>query len=577
MNNDVFFPFNIYLLEKKGDYYEFCVNAGYINSQITDVFRANAYKWAIPPEYTNTEYTNENPFYPRNSLNLPLRDFDDNLKGDITQTFRTDKTCDIYLTIPKVSLSHYPTTDGYIKTIWYRGFPPYDYINQFNIVTSNDEDFEERYLKNIDIKGDIGSEDYTVGPIRFPQGFNYFDDIKYPGRIYIKIANIEIKNNNFFIKYFFRSNVIAPIKYFRLGALSMRNIRIIYKTISKYPNQSSVRLDEAGNEKEQGSLLGESAVASGGDRGDLQLSGLKSGSLQLGRLKSGGLKGANLQGAKTLQTGALEASEELGSKQSSSRGSDTNGVVPDSQTSNSGGDSEDSGGSDEESGGPDTDIESNAYDMARVYFNVWSLSDVTGDFESPYLFDKTLIEIESLCKNEIIKKINFINESYFYSMYTGQNYNNAFLGKKYKKQDLQVYQIILVYQESMNGKIICKNIFEDIGVYNTVAKGVNDDNNEIFSSNKKGYQPGEYTERKPMTESEAYSFLGLDPFVELEKIETQEEENVEEEAEEKTDKKPKEYEKISLDLDKIVELINFEKDENEESPKGSGDTGEDNG
>lgn len=585
MNNDVFFPFNIYLLQKENDNYKFCVNAGYINSQISRVYNGEAYKWAIPPEYTNEEYTNENPYYPRNLLNLPLQDFDDNLKGDLVETFTTNKTCDVYLSIPKIPIGHYSSNKYWNKKYWYYGTPPYDYINQFNIVTSNDEGFEEKYIKNTEIKGDIGDPNNSFSSSSLLSDFNYIDEVKYPGRIYIKIANIEIKNNDFFIKYFFKSNVIAPIKYFRLGALSMRHIRIIYKTVSKFKSESWIRLDEASNEKKQGSELGESVVGSGGGAGGgLELSGLESGSLRLGRLdtgslkigglKSGGLEIGNLEGAKTLQKGSLEASDSLGSKKSSQNGSDTNGVVPDNETNNSGGDTGDGdAGSDEESGGPDTDIEVNNYDMGRIYINPWVLSEAISDFESPYLFDKPLAEIETLCQKEITKKINFINQSYFYGMFNGVGYSQDYQGRKYKKEDLQVYQIILIYQENIDGKIICKNLFENIDIYNSIAKNVFVDNEKLYSSTKKDYNSNaQYIEKKPMTTSEVYNLLSLEKTIRLEKIDPLQEEN----SEEKSDKPP-EYEEISLDLDKIVELINFEKDENEESPKGSGDAGEDNG
>jgi hypothetical protein len=456
MTNEVYFPFNIYLIEKDGNSYKFGVNGGDINSFVFNTYVSEFSSNNFIPPVEDSNLANKNPFYPRNSSGKPLFDYNENLDQDEKEvqervTFTIQDSCDVYLTIPKIPASFYDYQAD--KSKWYYGSAPSDFINQFTIVTSADEGFNEKYLKNTLTKGDKGE------PNLLPAGFVYLNDEDFPGRIYIKIANIQINNNGVSINYFFRSNVISPLRYFRLGSLKMRNIKIIFKTISEYPSETFLPSKETKTIK--------------------------------------GMEDDPL-------TDADESTE------------DEEVEIP--------------------------------FNMAKVWLPIIGAQETISTFDSPYLFNKSISEIENSCKKLIENKINFINNSYFYGTYSGrtsgaQGYSSAFyksLGAKYKKNKVKVYQIILIYKETTNGKLIVKNLFEDVVAYNALINGVKQKNSKIFQSSGFSNTAKEVVEKKPMTETEAYILL-----------------NLEETLLQRKEGKPDKY--IKLNPDKIVELIGFAK------------------
>lgn len=456
MTNEVYFPFNIYLIEKDGNSYKFGVNGGEVNSFVFNTYTAD---FLSSNNFTSSQedsnLANKNPYYPRNSSGKPLFDYNENLDQDNKEveervTFVIQDSCDVYLTIPKIPASFYNfITD---KSKWYYGFPPYDFINQFTIVTSVDEGFDEKYLKNTLTKGDKGE------PSSLPAGFIYLNDEEFPGRIYIKIANIQISNNEISINYFFRSNVISPLRYFRLGSLKMRNIKIIFKTISEYPSETFISSKET-----------------------VTIKGTEDDPL----------------------TDANEFTE------------DEQVEIP--------------------------------FNMGKVWLPIIAAQETTSTFDSPYLFNKTIAEIKTSCKKLIEDKINFINNSYSYGIYSGRTtgafgYGSAFyksLGAKFKKNRVKVYQIIIIYKENTNGKLIVENLFEDIVGYNALIRSVKQKNSKIFKSSGSTNTEEELIEKKPMTKTEAYFLL-----------------NLEESLLQREEGKPDKY--INLKPENIVDLIGFD-------------------
>lgn len=449
MNNEFYFPFNIYLIEKNGINYKFAVNGGDINSFIFNTYRSEfVYPYNYQSLKQDSNLANKNPFYPRNSTNNPLFDFSENLDEDNKSvqdriTFTVQETCDVYLAIPKIPAGFYgPVLYTIDKSQWYYGNPP-DFLNQFSVVTSKDEGFDEKYLKNINIKGDKGK------PSIFPSGFVYLNENDFPGKIYIKIANVKIDNQGIEINYFFRSNVISPIRYLRLGSLKMRNIQIFFTTISET--------------KLEGSIKSRETITIKGREDD-------------------------------------PSTEEVNEKEEDQEVEITN-------------------------------------NMAKTYYPLSVFEERDSNFDSPYLFNRTLTDIKNSCLKLIESKINFINQSYFY----GQIDTGRSLGSKFRKNSLRVFRILIIYKDSTNGKLIIEKIHEDVAAYNELRKKIK----ELNDKNLKAIggdipiDEGPIEEKKPMTKSEAYNIIGLKEF------HRQVEEG-----------QPDKY--IDLKLEDIVDLIGFE-------------------
>jgi hypothetical protein len=423
MTNEVYFPFNIGLIEKNGSNYKFEVNGGDINSIIFSTYRAtfSNYNDFLPPAQ-DSSLANKNPYYPRNSLGNPLFDFNENLDEKIKDertTFTINETCDIYLTIPKVPAGF--EDYSFSKASWFYGLAPYAFLNEFSIVTSIDEGFDDQYLKNTLSKGGTGDIETLSS-----SEFIYLKNEDYPGRIYIKIANIQIKNSEVFINYFFRSNVIAPLRYMSLGNLRMRNLKIIYTIISQTQKEAAIPKQET----------------------------------------------ITIKGVKDDPTTELDE------------------YIPD-----------------------ETFVDN--LPKAKIFVPILGMGEETYTFNSPYLFNKPINEIKTLCKSSIESRINFLFTNYYADRIIGtlSGTTGAFassFGLRVKKENLKIVQIIFIYKESTNGKLIVENLFEDVKSYNSLKKLINDTNAKAYKGlGLEDSAPEDMEDKKPMTKSEAYSFLKL--------------------------------------------------------------------
>jgi hypothetical protein len=402
MINQTFLPFSVTLNEEVGNNYSFIVNAGNVNSSILNTYKADYSNFQI-----NSGDSSQN-YYPVNSLDKPLYE----LGTSFLKTFNTNGSCGVYLTIPKIPAG-FESFDS--KVNWWVGKPPLDFLNQFRITASTDEKFQEDYENNILY---TQKKDY-FSPVNGT--VQVLKDSEYAGKIYIKLAEVDINNTQINIRPFFRSNVLSPHRYLRLGDLRVRNIKIFFKTVAK-----SIRP----------------------------------------RPKLGDPNSALLNGQVTL----LETD-----------------IIP----------------AEEDDPLTDGDESSPAQEVTIVRSNTLRaskdlrLTESSSYFYSPLFINKTIEEIESLVKDEIEKKIQFLNSTYFYE--------KAYIDEEttiyFRKENLQVYHIILLYKETLGDKLIIKNVYENVEAYNTILKETTKEKSNSSSINPEI--------KKKMTEKEAYALFGF--------------------------------------------------------------------
>jgi hypothetical protein len=220
MNNQVYSPFDIQCVDIDGEFYKIRVNSGNINSFIFNTYQSkfsNNSQRVIPDANDLNDYnattTSLSRTYPFPSLD---------------ETFSIKENCSIYLSIPKVPAG-YDNSYGGSKKDWWYGAKPQFFINQFRLVTSIDEGFEEQSIKDFKYIEKNNQQLITYSN----NGSLYLKDSDYSGKIYIKLADISInqENKTVSINKFFNSHVISPTRYFRLGSLNKRNIKILYSTV----------------------------------------------------------------------------------------------------------------------------------------------------------------------------------------------------------------------------------------------------------------------------------------------------------------------------------------------------------
>jgi len=406
MSNQTYLPFQVILSTKKGNKYNFIVNAGDINSFILNTYKAN---------YLNFEIKN-NPldkknYYPFNSLEETTYE----LGTSFLKTFETAESCDVYLTIPKVPAGF---SDGILggKINWWLDDKNNhsDFINQFSIITSTDENFVEYYDNNIL---------YTQQKDNFIKlgGTQILKDSEYAGKIYIKIASIIIKGNEVKITPFLRSNVLSPHRYLRLGDLSARNIKIYFKSVAK-------------------------TIGFPIDAGDYQ-AGLFNG----------------LAGYYEVET--IKGFEDDPLTDWNEKTEDEKVTIP--------------------------------YSFSRRAGPNRLLVENSSYFSSPLFINKSIDYIAESAREEIEKRINYLNQSYIYDGL----FKNATEIVYFRKENLSVYQVILIYKETLGDKLIMKNVYENISLYNSILV-------ETALPTIDG-SPPDITLKKEMTEEEAYSILGV--------------------------------------------------------------------
>jgi hypothetical protein len=118
-------------------------------------------------------------------------------------------------------------------------------------------------------------------------------------------------------------------------------------------------------------------------------------------------------------------------------------------------------------------------------------------FSSPLFINKSIDYIAESAREEIEKRINYLNQSYIYDGL----FKNATEIVYFRKENLSVYQVILIYKETLGDKLIMKNVYENISLYNSILV-------ETALPTIDG-SPPDITLKKEMTEEEAYSILGI--------------------------------------------------------------------
>jgi hypothetical protein len=406
MSNQNYLPFQVILSAKKGNKYSFIVNAGNINSFILNTYKANYFNFKI-----NDKPLDEKNYYPFNSLEESTY----KLGKTFLKTFETTTSCDVYLTIPKVPAGFYVDSWGG-KINWWLYDESYhsDFLNQFSIITSTDEKFQEYYDNNILY---IQQKD----DFKNSGGTQILKDSEYAGKIYIKIASIIIKGNEVKIIPFLRSNVFSPHRYLRLGDLSNRNIRIYFSTVGK-------------------------SKAFAADTENYLFS------TRNGR---GGY----------YEEGFIKGEEDDPSTEGNEATEDEYYAIP--------------------------------FSFSSRASSTLKLVENSSYFSSPLFINKSIEEIESLVKGEIEKRINYLNDTYVYQ----GRFKNEKEYEFFRKEDLQIYQIILIYKETLGDKLIMKNAYENIAVYNAILK-------ETTPENADGTKK-EIILKTRMKKEDAYGFLGV--------------------------------------------------------------------
>jgi hypothetical protein len=220
-------PFYVSLIDSYQGNYKFIVNAGDINSFIFSTYKAK-YK-SIIRWNENMLKVDERDYYAVNLQKERSFKF-----GDFWQpTFTINDSCNVYLTIPKVPQGFNDTYSNFMafqRLHWWLGNYPLDFLNQFKIVTSIDENFYEDLNKNT-ITTDKNSKFWYNGNLTGKTQF--LDDAEYPGKIYIKLARIEINDGKVSIENFFNSEVISPTRFIRYGNTRLLNEKYIVRIAGK--------------------------------------------------------------------------------------------------------------------------------------------------------------------------------------------------------------------------------------------------------------------------------------------------------------------------------------------------------
>lgn len=250
-------PFSVSCTGKEDDIFKFVVNIGDVNKFILQNYKyyAKAYdSLYIEPVFIDSFQDLDEESVGKDGFFAPVGD-----SGNIGiygkywgETFETNVSCSIYLTIPKIPLGFDyqildPVSTYNDKNVWWYANKNY-FINNLKIVKSTDPFFEAQYQED---------RKYTEKNNLFRQPERIFlgrniawreivDDEDYPGKLYIKIAEVKVEEDIASVIPFFRSNVVNPSRYFRMGAenLRLRRIFVWYCGLEKIKNfESFVRKD----------------------------------------------------------------------------------------------------------------------------------------------------------------------------------------------------------------------------------------------------------------------------------------------------------------------------------------------
>jgi hypothetical protein len=219
-------PFSIVCQKSEGGKFYFMVNLGMVNDLIYNTYKRFS-KTFDSNVITNGDYlsldqssnvrTNET-FWSHPICNDK---FINKLSEELEIAFDINDSCSVYLTIPKIPagfdfVSNYDFID---KRTWWLNYRS-EFLNQLKIVTSLDPDFQTDLIQNTEYieKNNPFHQDGYITSNNEAEYKKKLSDSEYPGKFYIKLADITIDENVFTLDPFFTSNLVAPVRWVRLCA-----------------------------------------------------------------------------------------------------------------------------------------------------------------------------------------------------------------------------------------------------------------------------------------------------------------------------------------------------------------------
>lgn len=225
-HSNIDLPFSIICSRSSGSSgYDFMVNFGSINDFIFSTYKrlAKPFSPLFSEDLITTEAEAEYSFIEAilylesvGIINSSARYGDTfiyKLSKKLQKTFTVHNSCSVYLTIPKIPAGFDYKNEGNAKNKWWLK-DRVNFLNQFTIEISGTEGFDKKLTannKSIEKKNPFAKD--GGGNIPLNQNLN---DREYPGKFYIKLADIIIENNSYKINYFCRSDFIAPIRWISL-------------------------------------------------------------------------------------------------------------------------------------------------------------------------------------------------------------------------------------------------------------------------------------------------------------------------------------------------------------------------
>lgn len=250
-------PFSVSFVFKEGSNYDFIVNIGDINSLIYQTYKYGTKTYDSQDLATldlinssnllDIQTANGKYSFSAQGSNEPIKEFG----RSWSKTFSTTESCSVFLVMPKIPPGYDFFSDTSLgKNIWWF-ISPNDFINAFHIETSSEEGFEARYLQNT--RYTENKNIYQPNSLIFgllsrsrPQQFTIKND--YFGKTYIKLAEIKIKDNSVSVIPFFRSNIVNPSRYLRLGTTSFRYTKVFVWMVGDTDNPASSFVHKMGEE-----------------------------------------------------------------------------------------------------------------------------------------------------------------------------------------------------------------------------------------------------------------------------------------------------------------------------------------
>lgn len=246
-------PFSIICFKSSSSGFEFMINFGSINDFIfstykrlikrlnnkiidADLFTSLQIPSNQTPDPTTAaakDYANALRQESIGKLNFSARyenSFIFKLSQKLQKTFATQQSCSVYLTIPKIPVGA-DLRGVRWSTNWFL-WNRTSFFNQFTIEITSNESFEDRLSNNqkyIQKNNPFFTNFLLDENIENLIQSEILSDEEYPGKLYIKLADIIIKGSSYEINYFFRSDLIAPIRWVNFS--NLRNFNIYFEHI----------------------------------------------------------------------------------------------------------------------------------------------------------------------------------------------------------------------------------------------------------------------------------------------------------------------------------------------------------